>query len=121
MLRLCAMSARDVKRLAGTGPRCPRMGQNRKSSPLFPMSALPWKRTFIRATVTSALCQNRKWRLLFNHLVGAADQRERHGNTERLCGLEVNNQFYFADLLDRQVGGLLALENAAGIVTSQVI
>jgi hypothetical protein len=58
---------------------------------------------------------------LFDHLVGAADQRERHGNTERLCSLQVNNQFDLANLLDRQVGGLLALENAAGIVASQAV
>jgi hypothetical protein len=60
-------------------------------------------------------------RTLFDHLVGAAKQRERYGNIERLRGLQVNNKFDLADLLDRQVGGLLALENAAGIVASQLV
>jgi hypothetical protein len=30
------------------------------------------------AVVTSHLCQNRKWPSLFNHLVGAHDDRRRH-------------------------------------------
>jgi hypothetical protein len=36
----------------------------------------------------------------------------RHGDAERLRGLQVDQQFDLGDLLDRQVGRLLALEDA---------
>ena len=52
---------------------------------------------------------------LFDHLVGAAEQRERKREAERLGGIEVDDQLDFGGLLDRQVGRLLALENAAGV------
>jgi hypothetical protein len=38
---------------------------------------------------------------LFDHLVGAAEQRERKDNAERLSGLEVDEQLDFCDLLYR--------------------
>ena len=34
---------------------------------------------------------------------------------KRLGGLEIDDQFHLGDLLDRQVGGLFAFENAAGV------
>ena len=40
---------------------------------------------------------------------------QRDGEAERLGGLEVDDQLDFRGLLDRQVGGLLALENPAGV------
>ena len=52
---------------------------------------------------------------LFNHLVGAANQRLWDIQPERLGGLQVDDHLDFRDLLDRQVGGLVALENAAGV------
>src|ERR1700730_17043497 len=51
----------------------------------------------------------------FKHLVGAAEKRERDRKAERLGGLEVDVQLDFAGLLDRQIGGVVALENPAGI------
>ena len=39
----------------------------------------------------------------------------RDGEAERLGGLEVDDQLDFGRLLDRQIGGLLALENPAGV------
>src|SRR6266567_4772835 len=50
-----------------------------------------------------------------DHLVGAAEQRRRHGDAKRLSGLEIEDQFDFRGLLHRQVGGLLALENAPSV------
>jgi hypothetical protein len=52
---------------------------------------------------------------LFDRLVGATEQRERECDAERLGGLQVDVQLDFSCLLDRQVGGLFTLEDAAGI------
>jgi hypothetical protein len=46
---------------------------------------------------------------LFDRLIGAADQRQRHGDAERLRGLEIDDQLDLSGLLDRQVGRLRAL------------
>ena len=52
---------------------------------------------------------------LFDHLVGAAEQREWHREPKRLGGLQVEDQFDLGELLHRQRGGILALENATDI------
>jgi hypothetical protein len=38
---------------------------------------------------------------LFDYLVGAREQRWRHGETERLGGLEIDEELNFCRLLDR--------------------
>src|SRR5215470_8981624 len=58
---------------------------------------------------------------LFDHLVGAAEQRERHSKAERLRGLEVDKQLYFGDLLNRQISRLLTLEYASGLNASLTV
>jgi DNA end-binding protein Ku len=53
----------------------------------------------------------------FDHLVGAADQRKRYGETECLGAAQIDHDLELGSLLHRQVGWLLALENAAAIDT----
>jgi len=57
----------------------------------------------------------------FDHLVGAAEQRERHGEPERLGGPQVNDQLDFRELLDRQVRRPLALQNSAGVDAGRAV
>jgi len=44
-------------------------------------------------------------RLIFDDLVGAREDRWRHGQPERLGGLEIDHQFEMSRLLERQIGG----------------
>src|SRR6516165_124787 len=56
-----------------------------------------------------------------DHLVGAAEQRQRDCKAEDLGGDQIDDQLDFYRLLDRQVGWLLALEEAANIDATQAI
>src|SRR4051794_39203011 len=49
--------------------------------------------------------------LLFDHLVGAGEQRRWHREPERLSGREIYDQLELGRLLDREVGGLRATQN----------
>src|SRR6516162_8395861 len=51
----------------------------------------------------------------FDYLVGEREQLVRHGNADRPGGGEVDDQIELRRLLDWQVGGLVAFENAARI------
>ena len=53
--------------------------------------------------------------LSFDHLVGTREQRFWQVEAECLRGLEVDHQLEFGGLLHRQVGWLLALEDAPDI------
>ena len=51
----------------------------------------------------------------FDHLVGAGEDRLRHGEAERLCGLQVDDQLEFRRLLDWQIGRIGAVEDLSDI------
>jgi hypothetical protein len=88
------------------------------------MSALPLKADMralprdIRLVPQADSCTATK-APLFDYLVGAHEQRWRHLEAERLGGLHINDQLDLRGLMHRQIGGLLALEDSAGIGTDQ--
>ena len=53
---------------------------------------------------------------LFDHLIGCGEQFVWDGDSERLGGLEVDDEVGFGRLLDRQIGGSLALEDSASVL-----
>jgi hypothetical protein len=57
----------------------------------------------------------------FDHLVCAAEEREREGDAEGFGCLEVDKQLDFRDQLDRQISRLVALEYASGIDASLTV
>ena len=68
----------------------------------------------------AALCVRRRDASL-DHLVRSHQDRLRHGEAERLGGLQVDNQLKFGWLLNRQVGRLCALEDFSSIDTELAI
>ena len=50
---------------------------------------------------------------LFDDLVGAGEQRLRHGEAQRLRGLQVDGKLVMGRLFDRQIAGCGALKNCA--------
>src|SRR5215467_10784238 len=50
-----------------------------------------------------------------DHLVGAGRQCGRHFEAQHLCGAQIDDEFELGWLHDRQVGGMLALENSRSI------
>src|SRR6266478_975364 len=57
----------------------------------------------------------------FDDLVGAGEDRWRHGQAERLGGVEVDDQFKCRRLLHWQIGRLGALKDLSGINAGLVI
>ncbi len=74
-----------------------------------------------RSCAKSGCEQSQHGNPLFDHLVGAAEQRKRNGEAERFGSLEVDDQLDFGDLLDRHFGRFLAPENPAGINTDPTV
>src|SRR5262245_56665579 len=58
---------------------------------------------------------------LFDHLVGAGEQRRGDFDVEQSCSLEVDHQLEFGRLHNRQIGGLSALEDTSSIDTNLAI
>src|SRR6266446_9858263 len=58
---------------------------------------------------------------LFDHLVGADEERGRNCEAERLGGFQVDRHLKFGRLHDRQIGGLFTLENSPGVSTDLTI
>jgi hypothetical protein len=70
----------------------------------------------------SALGQKRtRSPTLFNHLVGAADQGVGDRDAERLGCSEIYDELYLSCLLYRQIGRLVAFENATGVDAGQAV
>src|SRR5258708_3199659 len=59
--------------------------------------------------------------LSFDHLVGGSEQLARDGEAERLRGFEVEHQVEFRRLLDRDVGGVRARENACDVCRAEAV
>src|SRR5215203_1665576 len=55
-------------------------------------------------------CSASKWSL-FDHLVGASEQRGRHRKAKRLRGLEVDKKLKFGGLLNRKIGGVYPFQD----------
>jgi hypothetical protein len=47
----------------------------------------------------------------FYHLVGAGEQRGRHGEAEHLGGRQINDEIELGRLLDRKIGWLRPTQN----------
>ena len=52
---------------------------------------------------------------LLDHLVGAGEDRLRHGEAEGFCGFQIDDEFELGRLLHWQIGGLRALEDPPGV------
>ena len=75
--------------------------------------------TFVHSDPIGRIAANDR-RRSWNNLVGRGQQSFRDGEAERFGGFEVYDQIDFCRLLDRQVGRLVAFEDAPGIHTNLV-
>jgi hypothetical protein len=64
--------------------------------------------------IVSAACVQ----AVYSSLIGAGEQCPRYDEIRRLGGLQVDEKLNFGCLLDRKLGGLVALENSAGIIAA---
>ncbi len=54
-------------------------------------SGIPSGTARCRSSATTGLMQRSKWETLFDHLVGAGEERGRDGETKRLCSPEIDD------------------------------
>ena len=64
---------------------------------------------------TAGPFHQRTFRVLFDHVIGNREDTRRNSQAKRLRGFQVDDEFKLGRLHYRQVGGLGALEDAAGI------
>ena len=68
------------------------------------------------------MCQNRSFNpVLFDHLVGAGEQRWRNSEAERFGGLRVDHEFDLDRLHHWQVGRARTFEDASSLASGLVI
>jgi hypothetical protein len=80
------------------------LGQKQTFAPQKVMSALPPKADMCGAARDVRYGPIADMRHSFDHLVGAGNQRRRHGKTERLGGLEVDHKVVLGRRLYWQIG-----------------
>jgi hypothetical protein len=100
----------DLRRLAEVRPiECNR--RNRPTPQSLPGAFL---RRRLRNRSSIVLLPQRRFRQesrpLLDHLVGAGEERWRHGEAEHSCCLSVKHRFELGGLYDRQVGWRRSLE-----------
>jgi hypothetical protein len=66
-------------------------------------------------------CHGARGNRLFDDLVGAGEDRWRHGQPERFGGLEIDDQLEVGRLVDGQIGGLGAVEDLSEVNASLMI
>src|SRR5262245_62776447 len=102
-------------------------GQSRSFDGACSMSELPSKAEVdprscdVAKVPIGDLSRCSKLSQLFDHLVGDLLKMQRHVNTKCLGGLNIDHQLELRGLLDRQVGGLLTLENPTGVGSIQTM
>src|SRR5262245_52855383 len=96
-------------------PSMSALGQMQTNAVQNGMSALPPKADICGATRDVRFGPITDMSHSVDHLIGGIQEPFRNRQTECLSGLEIDVQLGFGGLLHRQVGGLVALENPAGI------
>ena len=108
--RLAALGHKPRRRSGpGVGP-CPQYLRSRRN--FMHRTEMTRSARIGRAQMQQTTCADAP---LFDHVIGNAEQRRRHGEAERSGSLVVDDQLEFARLHHRQVARLGTLENAAGI------
>jgi hypothetical protein len=63
----------------------------------------------------SVSCQQQTFRFSFDDLVGVGEQRRRHGEPKRLCGVEVDRQYEFGRLIVGNIAGICAAQDGVDV------